>query len=181
MNSVKITLMKLSLAIAVSLSMACAKKNESKNDSDGGGNANVVEGIESVEYMNQPAQGLIDGQLWVMNSGTAKPNFMDPKQFDFQFSDKVTTDPCQSFQFGEKEILTQLPNQVGEFFLGQGETMKSATFFVMKNGVSQNQISMVGKFNVQEVTAQEVIGQMFVYGDDNNIVNGTFRIPLCSR
>jgi hypothetical protein len=181
MNSVKLTLMKLSLAIAVSLSMACAKKNESKSNSDDGGNANVVEGIESVAYMDQPAQGLIDGQPWVINSGTAKPNFMNPDQFDFQFSDKVTTDPCQSFQFGQKEILTQLPNQVGESILGQGSPMKSATFFVIKNGVSENQISVVGKFNIQEVTAQEVIGQMFVYGDDNNIVNGTFRVALCTR
>lgn len=154
---------------------ACAKKiDEVKASLEA-----TPETSTSTDYENHLLDGTIDGQQWIMQSGKAKPSFADPSKLSLTFSDKVTSNPCNNFEFGQREVLTTIPKAVGETVLGQGSPMSTATFFISKNGSSQNLITTVGKINILEVTNQDITGQVSFYLNGNNVVNGIFKIPVC--
>lgn len=163
------------LCLIAVLGTGCQKESSITIDGGAGG------GSERLTYEDGPLQGMIDGQAWIMTSGTAKADFLSADKYRISFSDKVTADPCNDFGFGQKQVLTSVSKTPGETVLGAGDPMASATFAFTKDGANQNLVTTNGKIQILQVTAEKIVGQTVIVLDGNNVVNGLFEIPVCAE
>ncbi|MNL39371.1 hypothetical protein D3C87_1616470 [compost metagenome] len=60
--------------------------------------------------------------------------------------------------------------------------MQTATFnFTDANGASMNMIVTEGRLKIISVTDEEVTGLIIGYFDNQNVVNGSFKLKVCGR
>ncbi|MGE0633241.1 MAG: hypothetical protein AB7O96_12580 [Pseudobdellovibrionaceae bacterium] len=132
-----------------------------------------------VPYSPDPISGIVNNEQWNMKSGTAKPDFSDPTQLSITLTNKESADPCNDFGYGDRSVLMRVKDETGETKLGTGSPLRSATFFVQDGSGSHNLVTWNGKIKILEITEDKVVGQAYIYMDEDHVVNGTFEIPLC--
>lgn len=135
----------------------------------------------SDDYSDKVIGGKVGGKSWSFKSGTAKIDMFSADRLSLNLSDQESADPCNDFNMNGRQLLTSVKRSVGETVLGTGQPMATATFFYVKDGVSENLITTSGKIRILEINADRVVGQAVVDLDGGHHVNGAFEVPLCSE
>lgn len=147
----------------------------------GGGNGTDPGQKPMGEYRTEAAEGFIGGAPWLFLSGQAKVSFSDANFLTIGLYNRVFEQPCSNFNMSDASIATRVPAvNASETVYGVGTTMETATFiYVDTDGGMMNKVATNGRIKITSITANEVTGFFVGYFDDQNYVNGAFRIPLC--
>ncbi len=166
------------ITILSALLMASCGKSGGAS-ADGGAKASPASppvGEDSIP--DQDLAGIIEGQGWVFAQGFAQLKAKEGL-LSLSFSEKKQNLECPLMIDGEKLLLTQAPSQKGTFALGQGTSPLTATFAIRKEGQFKNYVSTLGLIVIEEITDSQVSGKIGVKLDEQTMVGGKFKLPLC--
>lgn len=128
--------------------------------------------VHEADYAN--LNGKIKGKAWSMVSGRARPSQFAPGKLELSFWDQQESAPCDFFTRGsDRQVIGTLPKKVAAYNLGPQTNL--TIFFP----VNQNLVVTVGKVAITKIENNLVHGSMSIKFDNNNLVSGTFAVPLC--
>jgi hypothetical protein len=148
---------------------------------EGGGGKEGID-YESVEISSQALSGVIGGKPWTFGYGTSKPLFSS----DFtSLSEGKRAFHCNPFPVGQKGVRkvlfgfqnTEIGDQIYEAFSESGEGNGDSITLLDADG--NNQISS-GKVTVDEVSDKLITARIIAKFDDDNAVEGKFKVSVCS-
>ncbi len=130
------------------------------------------------DFINQPIQGMINGNDWEASSGIAGPSPFEEGMLSIEISDMEFEDICDEFILGGLRVLFSIPNEVGTYELDFG----TQTITLFDPDGSLNVIVVDGTVEIQTIDATEggsVTGRIVGESDDENFVNGNFTATYC--
>ncbi|MEP5613312.1 MAG: hypothetical protein ABJP45_13755 [Cyclobacteriaceae bacterium] len=157
----------LLLSFSLLFLMSCSKDDES----DG----------PSYDFVNQNAQGTIDGISFTFAAGTAeKSNDGEDLSVDFYDITEELTDVCDFFGLGESvTVFFTIPNAVGLYELSFDlSSFDGRTVTLFNPDTFLNIISSEGAVEILSITETQVTGRIDARADDS-FVNGNFTLEIC--
>lgn len=124
-------------------------------------------------------RGKIDGVDWTMRYGKAEIEDSDDKISAFFFSSESTeANPCDIFFSGFPSLEARLPKEPGVYSL-PFESQRESVTFILADGSFL--ISESGQVTISSVSSSVVAGSMTARFDDDNFVEGSFALNVCSE
>jgi len=163
--------MKVLISVLVLLSFTACNEVKSVSRSDE---------RKSVEPIKE---GSLDGKIgknnWSYLSGRVKTSYFDKNEYSLELWDYSSNDPCNEWGKADvSKILGRIPKNIGSFDLGNE---RNVTFTFKENGTYVNYIATEGKIVVSKIEGDFLEGKMVAQYDNENYVNGSFRIQICSN
>ena len=126
----------------------------------------------SVEFKDQPLQGMISGGSWMSMSGT-----LDRDQFIMFGASSNNICDTENRPEADKISFFLFDVQPGVYELSAG----GRVVLLQDHESGSNVNASEGKFEIQTVdtAANIVTGRVVAYWDDNNQVNGNFTVDYC--
>lgn len=133
----------------------------------------VDEGVQA-----GPASGTFFGTPWSFTQGRAEfRNSGGAQMYLIRLWEETFADPCDQFNIPSRSMLFLIPTTVGTYKLNNNRTV---TF----TGRGTNHIATEGLYKLVNVLPDPapglINGALKVEFDAENIVNGTFEVPLCN-
>ncbi|MCB0349245.1 MAG: hypothetical protein KDD37_10435 [Bdellovibrionales bacterium] len=128
------------------------------------------EGIQS-----GPVSGQFFNGDWTFNQGIARIRTVGgAKMYLIDLWEETFSDPCDPFVNPARTLLFILPSAVGSYTLNNNRTV---TF----SGNSTNLVATQGIYKLTSFNEEEqsIIGGIQVKYDNQNSVNGSFKVALC--
>jgi hypothetical protein len=136
-------------------------------------------GESQLDYRDQDLQGQIRHTVWKARSAKAEVDRLDANRLSLSISDESFENPCQQMWGAKRVVMVSVPRAVGETVLGQLPEIRTATFFSVFDGNSENAIATEGKVKVTDLAGGKLVGAMVIRADDGYEVNGKFEIAIC--
>jgi len=130
-------------------------------------------------FIDQPIQGMINGQSWQAGSGLAEVASFEDNAIDIEITDLTVDDVCDEFFIEGLRLFFDVPDAVGTYELGI-DTEESITLYDPEG--SLNIIVLEGTIEILTIDATEggtVTGRIDGRSDDENFVNGNFTVTYC--
>lgn len=132
----------------------------------------------SSDFINQPIQGMINGNDWQGTSGIAEPSPFEEGRLSIEIAESMVEDVCAEFFLEGLRVLFSVPNEVGTYELDFGN--QTITLFDPDGNV--NIVVIDGVVEIQTIDDTEggsVTGRIVGDSDDENFVNGNFTVTYC--
>ncbi len=140
----------------------------------------------SYDFVNQNAQGTIDGISFNFGEGTAEESLIDASELSIKLYDNSEdfTDVCDFLGFGDfVSVFFSIPNAVGiyelNFNLDGSEDARTVTLF--NPAETLNIIATEGAVEILSISDTEVTGRLDVRALEGNAVNGNFTVVICQE
>ena len=138
----------------------------------------------SYEFIDQNAQGTIDGISFSFQTGTAEDSFFNEEELSIDLYDESEdiTDVCDFFGFGDAvRVFFSIPNTVGlyelSFSFDDAENGRTVTMF--NPAKTLNIIATEGAVEILSISDTEVSGRLDIDAGEGNEVNGNFTVTIC--
>jgi len=136
-------------------------------------------------FVEQVAQGVIEGDDWTLGSGTASATEdQDGNKIysvNMYSAQETMQDACGFFGADFDKIFFSIPTEVGVYALSfdlSSFSGRTATLYDNETGL--NVIASDGAIEIVEVTETQVIGKVDIRSGTDNNINGNFTLDLCS-
>jgi len=128
------------------------------------------------EFIDQTAQGEIDGVPWVIGDGFASVDSDGSMSIDLVLPQTETG--CDIFVASGDEVIFSVPTADPALYqLEASLTGQTVTLFA--DATVNNFIATSGQIEIQTVTETTVTGRIAAEFDSSTYVNGNFEIPRC--
>ena len=155
------------VALSAILFTQCSKEDE--NTSGG------------YDFMDQTAQGMIEGNTWTLKSGSATMSNWDDGQFSINLFEIESDFPCIDFLGGD-QVFFSIDTVVGIYQLNfdlSGGTGQTVTIF--QESTVMNNIATDGAVEITEIDRVNGVikGKIDARFDSVNYINGNFEVAFC--
>lgn len=133
------------------------------------------DGADDFDLTKNPLDGKIEGAEWVFVNGNASRNASTGQMNCFLLSKEVT-DPCSVRASFDPYIYLKFPPQKGTYNIGFNA---AEVIFSYKNQTKQLN-AYAGYIQIVYVSGTSIIGYLSADIDEDNIVEGSFSLKVCS-
>lgn len=139
----------------------------------------------SLDFKDQPIQGMVEGEAWSMTHGLAVLSEDQDSNLIFDIDIYSATDQvndvCDAWPSGNR-IFFNVPNEIGVYNLSFNlNDFSGRTATIFHESTSMNSIASDGKIEILTVTETEITGRMAIQANADNYANGNFTLTLCSN